>query len=39
MATLYHQLGIDPETTFTNRAGQPIKIVSNGGQVIRDLIT
>jgi hypothetical protein len=37
MATLYHQLGIDPETTFTNRAGQPIKIVS-GGEVIRDLI-
>ena len=37
MATLYHQLGIDPETTFTNRAGQPIKIVS-GGEVVRDLI-
>jgi hypothetical protein len=37
MATLYHQLGIDPETTFLNRAGQPIKIVSNG-EVIRELI-
>ncbi len=37
MATLYHQLGIDPETTFANRAGQPIKIVSSG-EVIRDLI-
>jgi hypothetical protein len=37
MATLYHQLGIDPETTFTNRAGQPIKIVSNG-EIIRDLL-
>jgi uncharacterized protein (DUF1501 family) len=39
MATLYHQLGIDAETTFSNRAGQPIKIVAAGGQVIRDLIT
>ncbi len=39
MATLYHQLGIDPETTFTNRAGQPIKIVASGGTVIRDLIS
>jgi hypothetical protein len=38
MATLYHQLGIDPETTFTNRGGQPIKIVASGGEVIRDLI-
>ena len=33
--TLYHQLGIDPETTFTNRGGQPIKIGSNG-QVSRN---
>ena len=38
MATLYHQLGIDPDTTFSNKAGQPIKIVSNGGAVIRDLL-
>jgi hypothetical protein len=37
MATLYHQLGIDPETTFNNKAGQPIKIVSNG-EAIHDLI-
>ncbi len=37
MATLYHQLGIDPETTFPNRAGQPIRIVS-GGEAIRELI-
>ena len=37
MVTLYHQLGIDPETTFTNRGGQPIKIVSNG-QVVSELI-
>jgi Protein of unknown function (DUF1501) len=35
--TLYHQLGIDPETVFTNRIGQPVKIGSNG-QVISELI-
>jgi hypothetical protein len=35
--TIYHQLGIDPETTFTNRGGQPIKIGSNG-EVIRELV-
>ena len=37
MVTLYHQLGIDPETTFANHLGQPIKIGSNG-QVISELI-
>ena len=37
MTTLYMQLGIDPETTFMNRAGQPIKIVSNG-EPIKDLM-
>jgi hypothetical protein len=37
VATLYHQLGIDPESTFTNRGGQPIKIVSNG-EVVPELI-
>jgi hypothetical protein len=36
-ATLYHRLGIDPETTFANRGGQPIKIGSNG-QVISELV-
>jgi uncharacterized protein (DUF1501 family) len=35
--TLYHQLGIDPETTFANHLGQPVKIGSNG-QVISELI-
>jgi hypothetical protein len=35
--TLYHQLGIDPETTFANRGGQPITIGSNG-EVIRELV-
>jgi hypothetical protein len=33
MCTLYHQLGIDPETTFSNRAGQPIKIGGNGERI------
>jgi hypothetical protein len=35
--TVYHQLGINPETTFLNRAGQPVKIGSNG-QVIAELV-
>jgi len=35
--TLYHQLGIDPETTFTNRAGRPITIGSDG-RVITELL-
>ncbi len=35
--TLYHQLGINPETTFLNRAGQPVKIGSNG-EVIAELV-
>jgi uncharacterized protein (DUF1501 family) len=34
--TLYQQLGIDPQTTFLNHAGQPIKIGSNG-EVIAEL--
>jgi hypothetical protein len=35
--TLYHQLGINPDTTFTNRAGRPIAIGSDG-QVITELL-
>jgi Protein of unknown function (DUF1501) len=35
--TLYHQLGIDPQTTFTNRAGRPIPIGSDG-RVIAELL-
>jgi uncharacterized protein (DUF1501 family) len=34
--TLYHQLGIDPETSFTNRAGRPISI-GGSGRVISEL--
>jgi hypothetical protein len=37
MATLYHQLRINPETSFTNRAGRPISIGSDG-EVIRELV-
>jgi hypothetical protein len=37
MVTLYHQLGIKPGTTFTNRAGQPITIGSTG-EVITELL-
>lgn len=37
LVTLYHQLGIDPETTFSNRGGQPITIGSNG-RVISELV-
>lgn len=35
--TIYHQLGIDPETTFANRAGQPVKIGSDG-RAIEELV-
>ena len=36
LVTLYRQLGIDPETSFTNRAGRPITIGSTG-RVIDEL--
>jgi Protein of unknown function (DUF1501) len=36
IVTLYHRLGIDPQTTFTNRSGRPIPIGSNG-RVITEL--
>jgi hypothetical protein len=37
LVTVYDQLGIDPQTSFTNRAGRPISIGSDG-EVIRELI-
>jgi hypothetical protein len=37
LVTLYHQLGINSDTTFANRAGQPIKIGSSG-QVVKELL-
>jgi len=36
LVTLYRKLGIDPETSFVNRAGRPISIGSNG-RVIEEL--
>ncbi len=35
-ATLYHRLGIDPDTAFNDRTGRPITIGSNG-QIITEL--
>ena len=35
--TLYHQMGISPETTFTNRSGRPIAVGSTG-RVISELV-
>jgi hypothetical protein len=36
LVTLYRRLGLDPETTFLNRAGRPISI-GNTGRVIAEL--
>ena len=36
LVTLYRQMGLDPETTFRNRAGRPVSIGSTG-RVIQDL--
>ena len=37
LVTIYHQLGLDPETTFVNRSGRPATIGSNG-EVITELL-
>ena len=37
VVTIYEQLGINPETSFNNRAGRPVPIGSDG-QVISELI-
>ncbi len=37
LATVYHQMGIDLNTHFANRAGRPIPI-NNYGQVITELV-
>jgi hypothetical protein len=36
LATVYHLLGIDPETTLTDRAGRPLPLVS--GNVVYELL-
>lgn len=37
VATIYQQLGIDPDTTLPDRSGRPIPI-AHGGQPIHDII-
>jgi hypothetical protein len=37
LATLYHHMGLDPETTFPDHAGRPIAIGA-GGRVIAELV-
>jgi hypothetical protein len=37
LATLYHLLGIDPETTLIDRAGRPLPLVANGS-VVADML-
>ena len=37
LVTIYQRMGLDPETTFANRAGRPISIGSNG-RVISELL-
>jgi hypothetical protein len=37
LATVYHLLGIDPETTLTDRGGRPLSLVPEG-QVIPEVI-
>jgi hypothetical protein len=36
-ATIYHCLGIDPDTSITDRSGRPIP-VAQGGEVIREIV-
>jgi hypothetical protein len=38
LATLYHLLGIDPETTLTDRAGRPLALVP-GGSVVAEMLS
>ena len=37
IATMYHQLGIDPAHPFLNNAGRPIPVLSQG-EVIREMV-
>lgn len=37
IVTLYHQLGLDPETTFLNRSGRPVAI-GGDGRVVHELL-
>ena len=37
LVTIYHQLGLTPETTFSNSSGRPVTIGSNG-EIISELL-
>jgi arylsulfatase A-like enzyme len=37
LATIYHLLGVDPQTTFTDRRGRPVPLVPYG-DVIREML-
>jgi arylsulfatase A-like enzyme len=37
LATLYHLMGIDPETQLTDRIGRPMPLVP-GGAVVREML-
>ena len=37
LATIYHVLGIDPQTSFADFAGRPVPLVDNG-KPIREII-
>ena len=37
LATVYHLLGIDPETTLTDRIGRPLPLVPNAS-VVREAL-
>ena len=38
IATIYHRMGLDPETAFLDKVRRPISIVPHGGEVIRELL-
>ena len=37
IATVYHVLGVNPETTYPNEAGRPVKAL-NTGKPIKELV-
>ena len=37
LATAYHLLGYDPETTLTDRTTRPVPLVP-GGQIVREVL-
>lgn len=39
LATLYHNIGVDPHTTVRDMAERPLPIMPSTAQVIRDLVT